>query len=96
MYDTPPFRRLDDGTLIAACPICHVETPTKHVYSNVDEDGTIISSVAEDRCPDCQRKLEIRIAESSINEKRRRAKYEQSLANLIASVPQRQMDLGLD
>ena len=93
--------RDQDGRIIAPCRRCGVEIPTRGAMYQVDDDGNIFSLRAHDLCSDCKEEIERRVEARKIDDARRRAKYEKTLADLINSIPkktERQIgfDMGLD
>ena len=93
--------RNQDGQILAPCHMCGVEILTSDVMYQVEDDGSLSILMAHDACSDCEAELERRRAEYRVREAEAKARYEKSLADLIASIPkpkheQAELDMGLD
>ena len=92
---------LEDDEFILPCYKCGVEIRTRNVVRGHDEEGNYVVKMTFDRCPDCAAILEERMAQSKKREAEAKARYEKSLADLIASIPKKTekqigFDMGLD
>ena len=91
-----------DEPTITRCRKCKVEISTRHTIKFYDAEGNYDGvSISVEMCPVCGDEQERRLAEHRVDAARRKAKYEKSLADLIASIPkpkheQPELDMGLD
>ncbi len=99
MYTKTPH--IDDGES-SRCRDCKVEISQRHPITVHDAEGNDTgSSIFVKLCTDCGAERDRRFEERRVDDARRRAKYEKTLADLIASIPkpkheQATLDLGLD
>ena len=95
------MRRNQDGRILAPCRMCGIEILTSEIMYQVNDDGSRSILKSHDACSDCEVELERRRAEYRVREAEAKARYEKSLADLIASIPkpkheQAEFDMGLD
>ena len=93
--------RNEDGRILAPCRMCGIEILTSEVMYQVEDDGSLTILKSHDACSDCEAELERRRDEYRVREAEAKARYEKSLADLIASIPkpkheQAKFDMGLD
>ena len=92
----------DDDIVIAPCPVCGKDTPTRNYVRAVNPDGTYAEIVASStRCDKCQANHKKLVAESRVRRAEAKARYEKTLADLINSIPKKTerqigLDMGLD
>ncbi len=93
----------NDDTIIAPCRGCGVGIPShpRDVMRAYDEDGNSEIVMSFNQCDDCEAELGRRVAEGRVRAAQAKAKYEKTLADLIASIPkpkheQPKLDMGLD
>ena len=92
-----------DGTIIAPCYGCGVGIPSRprDVMWARDEEGNTRIVMSFNQCDDCEVELDRRLAQREIDDARRKAEYEKSLADLLNSVPKKTekqigFDMGID
>ena len=92
----------DPQPIIERCSGCGVEISTRHTIKEYDAEGKYTGvSISARMCSTCGSDSERRLAARSVDDARRRAEYEKTLADLIASIPkpkheQATLDMGLD
>ncbi len=92
----------DVQPIIERCTGCEVEISTRHTIKEYDAEGKYTGvSISVRMCSACGSDSERRLAARSVDDARRRAEYEKSLADLRARAIQRTglqggLDMGLD
>ena len=88
---------LEDSEFILPCYKCGVDIRTRKVVRGYDDEGNYVPMLTFDRCADCAAILEERMAQSRKRAAEARAKYEKTLADLIASIPKKtEKQIGFD
>ena len=92
----------DNESVIESCRTCGVQITTNFTLKERDHEGNYTGvSISLKKCLACGTEAERRMVESKIREAQAKARYEKSLADLIASIPkpkheQAELDMGLD
>ena len=99
MYTKTPH--INDGES-SRCRDCKVEISQRHPITVHDAEGNDTGkSIFVKLCPNCGAESDRRFEESRVKEAQAKARYEKSLADLIASVPkpkheQAHLDMGFE
>ena len=88
----------DDQLIIERCSRCKVEISTRHTIKEYDAEGEYTGvSISVRMCNACGSDSERRLAARRVDDARRQAKYEKTLADLLNGAPrQGGLDMGLD
>ena len=88
---------LEDGEFTLPCYKCGVDIRTRKVVRGYDDEGNYVPKMTFDRCANCAAILEELMAQSRKRAAEAKAKYEKSLADLIASIPKKtESQIGFD